>query len=264
MDPNQIPPQGYQGPPAYPPSQPPVAINQDPGVQYSPPQPIEQARLPTEGNEAPPNTYMKPQPQPYNDYVKPPNAPPSNVPVQPVNQFVNVNQNVPNQQNELLLQKILEQQNNMMKENERIRQENEKKAYEQRIHDLEKQNMENQLKHIKELTLAKDSGREIIINNNNNNNNVNNNINANVILVPSTKLQYGFGIYCLILFLNICMPGIGTLVAAFGWGRTVIPDKTGKLICHGIFQLATCIIIYGWIWAVVDALNSFEDGHWAC
>ena len=79
-----------------------------------------------------------------------------------------------------------------------------------------------------------------------------------------TKLQYGFGIYCLILFLNICMPGIGTLVAAFGWGRTVIPDKTGKLICHGIFQLATCIIIYGWIWAVVDALNSFEDGHWAC
>ncbi len=53
----------------------------------------------------------------YNDYVKPPNAPPSNV---PVNQFVNVNQNVPNQQNELL-QKILEQQNNMMKENERIR-----------------------------------------------------------------------------------------------------------------------------------------------
>jgi len=206
---------------------------------------------------------MKPQPQPYNDYVKPPNVPPSNVPVQPVNQFVNVNQNVPNQQNELL-QKILEQQNNMMKENERIRQENEKKAYEQRIHDLEKQNVENQLKHIKELTLAKDSGREIIINNNNNNNNVNSNINANVILVPSTKLQYGFGIYCLILFLNICMPGIGTLVAAFGWGRTVIPDKTGKLICHGIFQLATCIIIYGWIWAVVDALNSFEDGHWAC
>ena len=153
----------------------------------------------------------------------------------------------------------------MMKENERIRHENEKKAYEQRIHDLEQQNMANQLNHIKELTLAKDS-RDIIINNNNNNNNnnFNSNINANVILVPSTKLQYGFGIYCLILFLNICMPGIGTLVAAFGWGRTVIPDKTGKLICHGIFQLATCIIIYGWIWAVVDALNSFEDGHWAC
>ena len=154
----------------------------------------------------------------------------------------------------------------MMNENERIRQENEKKAYEQRIHDLEKQNVENQLSHIRDLTLAKDSGRGIIINNNNNNNNnnVNSNINANVILVPSTKLQYGFGIYCLILFLNICMPGIGTLVAAFGWGRTVIPDKTGKLICHGIFQMATCFIIYGWIWAVVDALNSFEDGHWAC
>ena len=64
--------------------------------------------------------------------------------------------------------------------------------------------MANQLNHIKELTLAKDS-RDIIINNNNNNNNnnVNSNINANVILVPSTKLQYGFGIYCLILFLNI-------------------------------------------------------------
>jgi hypothetical protein len=70
MNPNPLPPEGYQGPPGYPSSQPPVAINQDPNAQYFPPQPSEQARLPTEGNDAPPNTYMKPQPQPYNAYVK--------------------------------------------------------------------------------------------------------------------------------------------------------------------------------------------------
>ena len=40
------------------------------------------------------------------------------------------------------------------------------------------------------------------------------------------------------------MPGIGTIVAAIGWGRTVEPDKTGKLLYHGIFQLATCINVF--------------------
>ena len=272
MYPNQLPPEG-QGPPAYPQSQSPVAINQDPGIQYSPPQPIEQARLPTEGNEAPPNTYMKPQPQPqpYNDYMKPPYAPPYNAPAQPVNQFVNVNQNVPNQQNELL-NKILEQQNNMMKENERIRNENEKKELERKIHDLEQKQLISEIRNVKDIAMMNNikagAGQNININNNNvntnSNVNTNTNINPKVYVIPRTRLQYNFGIYCLILLLNICMPGIGTIVAAIGWGRTVEPDKTGKLLCHGIFQLATCIIIYGWIWAVVDAVNYFEDGHWAC
>ena len=207
----------------------------------------------------------QPQPQPHNDYMKPPNAPPYNIPAQPVNQFVNVNQNVPNQQNEML-SKMLEQQKMILEQQKRMEQEREKKEYERRIHELEQKNLTNEISHLKDLTMATSNRGNININNNNvnSNTNVNNGVGPAFIYVPVTRLQYGFGIYCLILFLNICMPGIGTIVAAIGWGRTVTPDKTGKLLCHGIFQLATCIIIYGWIWAVVDALNYFEDGHWAC
>jgi hypothetical protein len=266
MNPNPLPPEGYQGPPGYPSSQPPVAINQDPNAQYFPPQPSEQARLPTEGNDAPPNTYMKPQPQPYNAYVKPPNVPPYNIPAQPVNQFVNVNQNVPDQQTELLKQ-MLEQQKIMREESKRKEDEREKKELEKKVHELEQNKLESEIRHLKDIQLATSkSGQNINVNNNVNTNvnNTNANFSPQVIYIPITRLQYNFGIYCLILFLNICMPGIGTIVAAIGWGRTVTPDKTGKLLCHGIFQLLTCIIIYGWIWAVVDALNYFEDGHWAC
>ena len=239
-----------------------------------------QDRIPTEGNEAPPNTYTKPLDLPEYNEIDKPQYVPNNIPPQPVqqypqplNQFVNVNQPMPNPQNDLLV-KILEQQNNMMKENERIRREAEKekheaekKGYEKIIHDLEQKQITSEISHLKDLQLATQSKEPVMINNVNTNTNTNFNANINQVAVPVvavTKLQYGFGPFCLLLLLNMCCPGSGTIVAGCVWGRTVIPDKTGQLICKGIFQLITTFIFIGWIWAVVDALNRFEDGHCFC
>ena len=50
------------------------------------------------------------------------------------------------------------------------------------------------------------AGQNININNNNANTNsnlnTNTNINPKVYVIPRTRLQYNFGIYCLVLFLN--------------------------------------------------------------
>ena len=66
--------------------------------------------------------------------------------------------------------------------------------------------------------------------------------------------------FCLFVLLNICLPEIGTIIAGVKYGNTVVPDKVGSLICRGIFQMVTCLTIFGWIWAVSDACNYFGDG----
>lgn len=151
----------------------------------------------------------------------------------------------------------------------------------------EKMNMQNELKQLKEklddekfkrletLIKEKNSGPQNI--NINNNPNINANIsgaqavaNANatniggaVIAVDSRgRLEYSTGYFCLFLCLNIFLPGIGTIVAGamFGKATATHADRTGELICHGVVQFLTFCLLFGWIWAILEASRYFEIG----
>ena len=75
------------------------------------------------------------------------------------------------------------------------------------------------------------------------------------------RLEYDCGMYCLILVLNIFLPGVGSILAGILYGNTSkAGDRTGNIICHGIGQLIFAITIFGWVWAVRDALNRFAYG----
>jgi hypothetical protein len=101
----------------------------------------------------------------------------------------------------------------------------------------------------------------ININNNNNNNQTQQMIIGNVNVKVNSKLDIP-GIYlCLFILFNLFLPGIGTIVAGIIYGKTApCGDRTGKVICKGIIQFLTFWIIIGWIWAIIDAINSFEGG----
>ena len=65
--------------------------------------------------------------------------------------------------------------------------------------------------------------------------------------------------FYLILFLNIFLPGIGTIIAAIGWEKvSKSKNRTRELIIRGIIQVFTIIFIVGWVQAIVDALYCFE------
>ena len=65
--------------------------------------------------------------------------------------------------------------------------------------------------------------------------------------------------FYLILFLNIFLPGIGTIIAAIGWEKvSKSKNRTRELIIRGIIQIFTIIFIVGWVQAIVDALYCFE------
>ena len=82
---------------------------------------------------------------------------------------------------------------------------------------------------------------------------------------PSGRLKMPQGSYCLYLCLNIFLPGVGTLVAACQYGNTPdIGDRTNELICHGVGQICSCILIFGWIWAILEATRHFEKGVCGC
>ena len=82
---------------------------------------------------------------------------------------------------------------------------------------------------------------------------------------PSGRLKMPQGSYCLYLCLNIFLPGVGTLVAACQYGNTPdIGDRTNELICHGVGQICTCILFFGWLWAIVEATRHFEKGVCGC
>lgn len=121
-----------------------------------------------------------------------------------------------------------------------------------------------QLQNYNEQILANQRMQAVMINQGNNQpniniNNNNNNINTNVAGVGGvvTRLAIPGGMWCILLILNIFLPGIGTIFAGAIYGKTVVPDRTGVVICHGIFQIITCYIIIGWIWAIIDVLHYF-------
>ena len=223
----------------------------------------EYPEAPTEGIDAAPKIYIKPK----NILSLADNQNPNvqYTPQQPINQFINMNQSkeqlLLNQNN--AINTILEQQNKIIEHIGRQKIE----ALQKEVDDLKHKEILTKIETNKQILQAQiDSNKNsqpVVINNNNNNNNNNINNNNNV-AIPNNcfrRLKYNFGIYCLLLLLNTVFPGIGTIVAGIGFGHTVTPNKIGELLCRGIFQIATFFIIYGWIWAVMDALNYFEDGH---
>ena len=85
------------------------------------------------------------------------------------------------------------------------------------------------------------------------------------VVIVNTRLKYSSGYFCLFLCLNIFFPGVGTMVAACLFGNTSdIGDRTGEIICHGVVQLLCTFFIFGWIWAILDAVRYFEGGRGCC
>ena len=75
----------------------------------------------------------------------------------------------------------------------------------------------------------------------------------------SNRLNYSKCVFYLILFLNIFLPGIGTIIAAIGWGNSAnLKNRTKELIIRGIIQFFTFFIIVGWVSAITDACHYFE------
>ncbi len=90
---------------------------------------------------------------------------------------------------------------------------------------------------------------------------------TDIVVVKDTsgRLKIPSGSYSLYLCLNIFLPGVGTMVAGCQYGNTSdIGDRTGELICHGVTQLLTCFLIFGWIWAIMEATKYFEKGVCGC
>ena len=74
-----------------------------------------------------------------------------------------------------------------------------------------------------------------------------------------SRLRYNNCIFYLLLFLNIFLPGIGTIIAGIGWGNTCkLRNRKKELINRGKVQLLTFILIFGWIQAIKDAITYFE------
>ena len=70
----------------------------------------------------------------------------------------------------------------------------------------------------------------------------------------SSKLKYGCIAFYILIIINIFLPGIGTIIAAIGWGDS----RTKELICRGIIQFFTAVFLIGWIQAIQDAINYFK------
>ena len=162
---------------------------------------------------------------------------------------INQNKNEKNSEidtNKIILEEFIKESKN-----------NEIKRLNEKIDDIRYQNIISAIQNIK----TQSPPPNININNNNNNNQTQQMIIGNVNVKVSSKLDIP-GIYlCLFILFNLFLPGIGTIVAGIIYGKTApCGDRTGKVICKGIIQFLTCWIIIGWIWAIIDAINSFEGG----
>ena len=170
-------------------------------------------------------------------------------------QIPQIPQNASN--NQLLLQILKGQEEQKNREKEKEIQELKEKLNEERFKQLQSDNENikaNQRMQAVLITQGQ-SVPNININNNNNNNNVN--VNENNNNISSNRLIIPIGMWCIILLINLFLPGVGSIVAGIMYGRTAKVDRTGIIICHGIFQLLTFFFAIGWIWALVDTLNYF-------
>jgi hypothetical protein len=179
----------------------------------------------------------------------------------------------PGETNEVLktMRTMQDQFKNQLEEMERKRKEEE---YQKRIHDLEMEkndvklkNLENLINTGNQISMTRGAGntnmmmmmqqqqqqqqqqgggREVIV------------VEKEVEKFDDGRLKYSYGMYCLFVLLNLCLPGVGSILAGILYGKTSSRgDRTGNVICHGIAQLIFAITIFGWVWGLRDALNYF-------
>ena len=172
-----------------------------------------------------------------------------NYPNYPANQMMQYPPNIQNPQilntNALLAQILKGQEEQKNREREKEIQDLKDKLNEERIRQLQSDN--NQI-------LANQRMQAVMINQKNgntniniNNNNNNNNINTNSVAVGYgvTKLNIPGGMWCIIFLLNLFLPGVGSIIEGIMYGKTVNPDRTGVVICHGVTQILTCYFLIG-------------------
>mmetsp|Transcript_20813 Transcript_20813/g.23536 ORF Transcript_20813/g.23536 Transcript_20813/m.23536 type:complete len:140 (-) Transcript_20813:578-997(-) len=63
--------------------------------------------------------------------------------------------------------------------------------------------------------------------------------------VLSVKLAY---VCCVI---NFIVPGVGTMISSFACSQRHNPQCIGKHFFVGLVQLATAILIFGWVWSMI-------------
>jgi hypothetical protein len=80
-------------------------------------------------------------------------------------------------------------------------------------------------------------------------------------VIATGRFKLTGGMYCLFICINIVLPGIGTMIAACLYGSdTDRGNRTGEVICHGVAQFLLSWTIFGWIWAILEAVKYFEYG----
>ena len=182
-----------------------------------------------------------------------------NYPNIPTNQMIQYPPNIQNPQildsNALLAQICKGQEEQKNREKDKEIQDLKDRLNEERIKQLQSDN--NQI-------LANQRMVALMINRGNGDNNINinnnnNNVNTNIVGVGYglTKLNIPGGMWCIIFLINLFLPGLGTIIAGIMYGKTVNPDRTGVVICHGITQIITFLTIIGWIWALIDTVHYF-------
>ena len=163
---------------------------------------------------------------------------------------------------------------NKIKENqEKMNMKNKLKQLKEKFNDEKFKRLETQNGHLKDLIKEKNNSTQNINISYSPNININiigaqanataTNIGVGMIVVDKrVRLEYSTGYFCLFLCLNIFLPGVGIIAAGemFGKATTNHADRTGELICHGVVQLLTWALIFGWIWAILEASRYFEIG----
>ena len=141
---------------------------------------------------------------------------------------------------------------------EQDKQKNQNENKEQKINN----NINNSRNHVRSSSENDDAKSNIEFIPKGQSNNEKKNKEPEIKLEDSPKLKYSKSVFYIILFLNIFLPGIGTIIAAIGWGKSSnssnLKDRTKELIIRGIIQFFTFFIIVGWIQAITDACHYFE------
>ena len=142
---------------------------------------------------------------------------------------------------------------NIIQNQDKLYNKAEKERLKDKIQDLQFKNLENKIDNLARTQTQAGQQQQVVI--------VNQTPPQQTVIVATSKLKYSSGMYCLFLCLNIFLPGIGTIVAGIMYGKTAeTGNRTGEVVCHGVCQFFLSILIFGWIWAIMDAVKYFEAG----
>ena len=142
---------------------------------------------------------------------------------------------------------------NIIQNQDKLYNKAEKERLKDKIQDLQFKNLENKIDNLARTQTQAGQQQQVVI--------VNQTPPSQQTVIVTSKLKYSSGMYCLFLCLNIFLPGIGTIVAGIMYGKTAeTGNRTGEVVCHGVCQFFLSILIFGWIWAIMDAVKYFEAG----